>query len=191
MPPSPGRPLTVYEVWDLGSLPVAPTSFAPGLEPKFSFHLPTEKPCDVQVKVSVAPLNVEPGSGLTISGHMTVTVWVAAPVLPAASVALQVTVVMPTVKGPVMSGAGVSEPSASSIALAVPSSTSVSAPVARTVTSAGGVTTGGVVSNTVMGTAVTLLVSSPSAMVLPESPSIRKYHAPGTVAAGIPNAAAN
>ena len=38
---------------------------------------------------------------------------------------------------------------------------------------------------TVMGTAETLLVSSPSAMVLSESASTRKYQSPGAVAAGM------
>ena len=76
----------------------------------------------------------------------TVMVCVAVPMLPAASVALQVTSVAPIGNGPVMSGVGVSGPSTLSSAVAVPSETGVVGPVASVLISAGGVTTGGVVS---------------------------------------------
>ena len=116
---------------------------------------------------------------------VTVTVCVAVPVLPAPSVALQVTVVAPTANGPVISGVGVNDPSTSSLALAEPSDTGVVGPLASTVTSAGGVTTGGVVSTTVIGATETLLVSSLSATTAPASPSTRMYHEPSAVPGGI------
>ena len=72
-----------------------------------------------------------------------------------------------------------------SFAVAVPRSTSVSVPVAPTVTSAGGVTTGGVVSTTVIDMAETLLVSSLSATTSPASPSTRTYHRPADVPDGM------
>ena len=68
---------------------------------------------------------------------------------PAASVAVHVTIVVPTgnVTGASLLNEGT--PSTRSVAVAVPMDTVVCAPVASAVTSAGGVTTGPVVSTTV------------------------------------------
>ena len=60
-----GSPVLVNEVCEPGSLPVVPRSLAPTLAPKNSFYLPTEKPFDTRVKVSVVL-----GVGLTISGNV-------------------------------------------------------------------------------------------------------------------------
>jgi len=90
------------------------------LVPTHSLYFSTEGSSVVQLKVSVVPLSVVPGVGLVISGQMTVTIWVAVPVSPATSVALQMTVVVPAGNGPVSSGVGVSEPSTRSAAVAAP-----------------------------------------------------------------------
>ena len=65
------------------------------------------------------------------------------------SVAVQVTVVVPTGNDSGASFVTVGFESKTSAAVAVPRATAVSVPVASTVTSAGGVTVGGVVSKTV------------------------------------------
>ncbi len=87
---------------------------------------------------------VQPPAGCAV----TVTVKLAVPVLPAASVAVQLTVVGPTGNRDPEAGtqAGVRAPSTSSVALAVNVTTAPVGPVAGTVMSAGTVTTGGVVS---------------------------------------------
>jgi len=109
-----------------------------------------------------------------------VTVCVAVPVLPTASVALQVIVWTPTVKGPESFVTGTRLPSTRSVAEALPKATTVVAPLASAVISIGAVTVGAVVSTTVMvklpeivrlalSVAEQLTIVAPSAKVAPEA----------------------
>ena len=109
------------------------------------------------VTVVVGPVAsaVTLAGGVTTGGVVssTVTFWVAVAELPAASVAVQVTVVVPIGKpcagaSLLMAGLG----SVSSVAVAVPKATVVNVPVASAVTGPGTEITGGVVS----GAAVTV-----------------------------------
>ena len=124
----------------------------------------------VAVNVTTAPAelvaSVVISAGTVTTGSVvsrTVTVKVADPVLPAVSVAEQVTVVGPS--GKVLPDAGVQtgviEPSTVSVAVAVNVTTAPAELVASVVISAGTVTTGSVVSRT-----VTVKVADP---VLPAS----------------------
>ena len=83
---------------------------------------------------------------------VTVTVWVALAELPEASVAVQVTTVDPIGNGPLLSTLTVGEGSVSALTVGVPRLTGVKGAVASTVTSAGAVIVGGVVSGAWMST---------------------------------------
>jgi len=120
------------------------------------------------------------GFGVGAPVSVMVTVCVAVPVLPAASVALQVIVWTPTVKGPESFGAGTRLPSTRSVAVALPNTTAVVAPLASVVISSGAVTVGAVVSTTVMvklpelvrpalSVAEQLTIVAPSEKVVPEA----------------------
>jgi hypothetical protein len=108
-------------------------------------------------------------------GQVTVTVWMAVALLPAASTAVQVTVVTPNAKGAGASFVTVTAPGHASTAVGVPR-TGVSSTV--TVTSGGGVKTGGVRSTTVTfavhvaaGLAVELTVSVTLVIPSPYGPA--------------------
>ena len=121
------------------------------------------------------------GFRVTVGGTFKiVTVCVAVPVLPAASVALHTTTWLPVVYGPKGLAVGINTPLTVSTAVAVPSDTGVRTAVARIEISAGGVTIGGVVSCTVTANialvllpeasvAVTVTVVIPSGKVEPEA----------------------
>ena len=120
----------------------------------------------------------------TITASVTVTVCVASPVLPASSVALHVTIVVPTGYGPVLSAVAVNTPSMLSTAVAVPISTAVVTPVDSTVTLAGAVTTGATVSTitTSVTVTVTVAVSEPP---LPSDNVYTKLSVPDTPLSGV------
>ena len=108
-------------------------------------------PIATSVVVPVASAFILAG-GVTVGAppSVIVTVCVAVPVLPASSVAVHVTTVTPTGKGPVLSAVTVTEPSTKSVALAAPRPTAVVVPVDGALTSAGASTLGGVLSVTVI-----------------------------------------
>ena len=92
--------------------------------------------------VAAEPLRVITGAVVSV----TVTICVAVPMFPAASVADHVTVVVPTGNEAGALLVGVSMPSTTSTAVAIPRAIADNGPVASTDTAGGAVTTGGVAS---------------------------------------------
>jgi len=132
-------------------------NISPELGLQLAVSVPSKLSVALAEKVTAAPLGLvastvmSPGTatfGGVVSTSTTVTVKDAVPVFPCASVALQMTVVVPT--GKVLPDLGlqlgVSGPSTLSVALAVYDTGRPLALVALTVMSAGTATTGGVVS---------------------------------------------
>ncbi len=159
----------------------------------------------VAVNVTTAPAelvaSVVISAGTVTTGSVvsrTVTVKVADPVLPAVSVAEQVTVVVPS--GKVLPDAGVQtgviEPSTVSVAVAVNVTTAPAELVASVVISAGTVTTGSVVSRTVtvkvadpvlpaVSVAEQVTVVVPSGKVLPDAGVQTGVIEPSTVSVAV------
>jgi len=155
--------------------------------------------------VTAAPLGPVASTGLvtpmvTTGGVVswTTTVAEAVPVLPAASVAEQVMVVLPSGKVLPEAGAhvGVSEPDTASVAVAAYAIAAPLGPVASTGLMAGTVTTGAVVSWTTtvamaeptlpaVSVAVQVMAVLPSAKVLPEEGEQLGVSEPDTVSAAV------